>query len=63
LPDARVSGVFANPDAATLARLADEVAAGRVETPIRQTYALDRVDEAFAAFAAGTRGKLAVSVS
>jgi NADPH:quinone reductase-like Zn-dependent oxidoreductase len=63
LPDARVSGVFANPDAATLDRLADEVAAGRLETPIRQTYALARVDEAFAAFAAGTRGKLAVSVS
>ncbi len=63
VPNARVSGVFANPDAATLDRLADEVAAGRLETPIQQTYALDRVDEAFAAFAAGTRGKLAVSVS
>jgi len=63
VPNASVSGVFANPDAATLDRLADEVAASRLETPIQQTYALDRVGEAFAAFAAGTRGKLAVSVS
>src|SRR5215212_3070369 len=63
VPNASVSGVFANPDAATLDRLADEVAASRLKTPIQQTYALDRVDEAFAAFAAGTRGKLAVSVS
>ena len=63
VPNASVSGVFANPDAATLDRLAAEAAAGRLETPIQQTYALDRVGEAFAAFAAGTRGKLAVSVS
>jgi NADPH:quinone reductase-like Zn-dependent oxidoreductase len=63
VPNASVSGVFANPDAATLDRLAAEVAGGRLETPIQQTYALNRVDEAFAAFAAGTRGKLAVSVS
>jgi NADPH:quinone reductase-like Zn-dependent oxidoreductase len=63
VPNASVSGIFANPDAATLDRLAAEVAAGRLETPIQQTYSLDRVGEAFAAFAAGTRGKLAVSVS
>jgi NADPH:quinone reductase-like Zn-dependent oxidoreductase len=63
VPNASVSGAFANPDAATLDRLADEVAAAHLEMPIQQTYALDRVDEAFAAFAAGTRGKLAVSVS
>jgi NADPH:quinone reductase-like Zn-dependent oxidoreductase len=63
VPNAHVSGVFANPDAATLDRLAAEVAAGRLKTPIQQTYALDRIGEAFAAFAAGTRGKLAVSVS
>jgi NADPH:quinone reductase-like Zn-dependent oxidoreductase len=63
VPNAHVSGVFANPDAATLDRLAAEVAAGRLKTPIQQTYTLDRIGEAFAAFAAGTRGKLAVSVS
>ena len=63
VPNARVSSVFANPDTATLDRLAAEVAAGRLKTPIEQTYALDRIGEAFAAFAAGTRGKLAVSVS
>jgi NADPH:quinone reductase-like Zn-dependent oxidoreductase len=63
VPNAHVSGVFANPDAATLDRLAAEVAAGRLKTPIQQTYTLDRIGEAFAAFAAGKRGKLAVSVS
>ena len=63
VPNASVSGVFANPDAATLDRLADEVAASRLKTPIQQTYALDQIGEAFAAFAAGTLGKLAVSVS
>jgi NADPH:quinone reductase len=63
VPNARVSGVFANPDAATLDRLAAEGAAGRLKTPIQRTYALDRIGEALAAFAAGTRGKLAVSVS
>jgi NADPH:quinone reductase-like Zn-dependent oxidoreductase len=63
VPNASVSGVFANPDAATLDRLAAECAAGRLKTPIQQTYALDRIGEAFGASAASTRGKLAVSVS
>jgi NADPH:quinone reductase-like Zn-dependent oxidoreductase len=63
LPNARVAPVFANPDAATLDRLAAEVAAGRLQTPIQQTYALDQVGDAFAAFAAGTRGKLAVTIA
>ncbi len=62
LPGARVSPVFASADAATLDRLAAEVAAGRLKTPIQRTYALDQVGEAFAAFAAGTRGKLAISI-
>jgi NADPH:quinone reductase-like Zn-dependent oxidoreductase len=63
LPNAQVSPVFANSDAATLDRLAAEVAAGRLKTPIQQTYALDQVGEAFAAFQAGTRGKLAVAIT
>ena len=62
LPNAHVSGVFANPDAATLDRLAAEVAAGRLKTSIQHTYALDRIGEAFAAFTAGTRGNLAIAL-
>lgn len=63
LPNARVAPVFANPAAVTLDRLAAEVAAGRLQTPIQQTYALDQIGEAFAAFAAGTRGKLAIAIA
>jgi NADPH:quinone reductase-like Zn-dependent oxidoreductase len=63
LPNAQVSAVFATPDAATLDRLAAEVAAGRLKTPIQQTYPLDQVGEAFAAFGSGTRGKLAIAIA
>jgi NADPH:quinone reductase len=63
LPNAQVSSVFASSDRATLDRLAAEVAAGRLQTPIQQTYTLDRIGEAFAAFGSGTRGKLAVAVA
>jgi NADPH:quinone reductase-like Zn-dependent oxidoreductase len=63
LQDAQVAPVFASSDAATLDRLAAEVAAGRLKTPIQQTYALDQLGDAFAVFGAGTRGKLAVSIA
>ena len=63
LPNAKVSSVFASSDAATLDRLAAEVAAGRLQTPIQQTYALDQIGEAFAAFGTGTRGKLAIAIA
>jgi NADPH:quinone reductase-like Zn-dependent oxidoreductase len=62
LPNAKVSSVFASPDAATLDRLAAEVAAGRLQTPIQRTYRLDEVGQAMADFAAGTRGNLAIAV-
>lgn len=62
LPNALVAPVFASSDAATLDRLAAEVAAGRLQTSIQQTYALDQIGDAFAAFSAGTRGKLAVAI-
>lgn len=62
LPNARVFPVFANADTATLDRLAAEVAAGRLQVPIQQTYTLAEVGEAFAAFTAGTRGKIAVAI-
>jgi NADPH:quinone reductase-like Zn-dependent oxidoreductase len=63
VPNARVTGVFANPDAATLDRLAEDVVAGRLQVPIQRTYRLDELGQAMADYAAGTRGKLAISVS
>jgi NADPH:quinone reductase-like Zn-dependent oxidoreductase len=63
VPKARVSGVFANPDTATLDRLAAAVVAGRLRMPIQRTYQLDELGQAMADYTAGTRGKLAVSVS
>jgi NADPH:quinone reductase-like Zn-dependent oxidoreductase len=62
LPTARVAPVFASPNAARLDRLAAEVAAGRLQTPIQRTYRLDEVGQAMADFAAGTRGNLAIAV-
>jgi NADPH2:quinone reductase len=59
----RATAVFANPDAARLDRLAADVVAGRLKTPIQRTYQLDELGQAMADFATGTRGKLAVSVS
>jgi NADPH:quinone reductase-like Zn-dependent oxidoreductase len=62
LPNVRVAPVFANPDAATLDRLAADVEAGRLKTPIQRTYQLDEVGQAMADFAAGTRGNLAIAL-
>jgi NADPH:quinone reductase-like Zn-dependent oxidoreductase len=44
------------------ARLAEEVAAGRLRVPIRRSYGLDDVPQALADFATPHVGKLAVSV-
>src|SRR5215217_1223541 len=63
VPNASVSGVFANADTATLDRLAADVVAGRLRVPIQRTYQLDELGQAMADYTAGTRGKLAVSVS
>jgi NADPH:quinone reductase-like Zn-dependent oxidoreductase len=63
LPEAQVTAVFADPEVATLDRLAAEVAAGRLRAPIQRTYALDQIGQAMADFGAGTRGKLAVSIA
>src|SRR5215213_237807 len=63
VPNASVSGVFANADAATLDQLAADVVAGRLRVPIQRTYQLDELGQAMADYTAGTRGKLAVSVS
>ena len=57
-----VATIMANPDAATLERLANEVAAGRLRVPVQRTYALADVPQALADFARGTLGKLSVRV-
>jgi len=55
--------VMANPDAATLSRLADDVTAGWLRVPIERTYELSEVPTALGDFAAGTVGKLAVTIN
>jgi hypothetical protein len=53
---------MANPDAATLGRLADDVLAGRLRVPIEKTFPLAEASDAFSAFGGGTLGKLAISL-
>jgi NADPH:quinone reductase-like Zn-dependent oxidoreductase len=54
--------IMANPVPGTLDRLAADLAAGRLTVPVEQTYPLAEVPAAFAAFAGGTRGKIAITV-
>ena len=61
--DATVLGVYANPDEATLNRSANNHAKGVTRVHIERTYSLDKVPDALAAFAAGTLGKLAVTIA
>jgi NADPH:quinone reductase-like Zn-dependent oxidoreductase len=57
------TAIMASPDPATLDRLAADAAAGRLRVPITRSYGLTDVPEALADFAAGTLGKLAVTLS
>jgi NADPH:quinone reductase-like Zn-dependent oxidoreductase len=57
-----VLGITASPDAERLAFLAQEAAGQRLRVPIQRTYALDQIPQAFAHFAAGTCGKLSVTI-
>jgi NADPH:quinone reductase-like Zn-dependent oxidoreductase len=54
--------VMANPDAATLGRLADEVLTGRLRVSVEKTFPLGEAADAFDAFGVGTLGKLSVTV-
>src|SRR6266545_1544519 len=56
------TAVYASPHRALLEHLAAEVAAGRLRIPVQRSYTLSQVPQAFVDFAAGTRGKLAVTV-
>ncbi|WP_052848812.1 NADP-dependent oxidoreductase [Streptomyces avicenniae] len=57
-----VTDVVADPDTATLDRLAADVAAGRLRVPITATYGLGDAPAALAAFRQSSFGKLSISV-
>jgi NADPH:quinone reductase-like Zn-dependent oxidoreductase len=56
------TAVMALPDATTLDRLAADAAEGRLRLPISRSYRLEDVPQGLKDFAAGTLGKLAVTV-
>jgi NADPH:quinone reductase-like Zn-dependent oxidoreductase len=57
------TAVMATPTADTLDRLAADVAAGRLTVPVTRTYPLAEAPAAFGDFAAGTLGKIAITVA
>jgi NADPH:quinone reductase-like Zn-dependent oxidoreductase len=59
----QATSVMAMPSTKTLERLAADVVGGQLTVPVQRTYPLDRVPQALADFAAGTLGKLAISVA
>ncbi|WP_454050570.1 NADP-dependent oxidoreductase [Cellulomonas sp. Marseille-Q8402] len=58
-----VASVYATPSQQTLETLADHRAAERTTVTIERTYALEEVPQAFADFAAGTLGKLVITIA
>ncbi|XVQ15483.1 NADP-dependent oxidoreductase [Spirillospora sp. CA-255316] len=58
-----VHTVMADPNAQTLNALAEQAASGALRVPVTATYPLEQATDAFAAFGAGTLGKLAVTCS
>lgn len=60
--DINATTVMADPNPATLARLATAAAAGRLRVPVARTYALAEAPRAIADFTTGTVGKLAVTI-
>jgi NADPH:quinone reductase-like Zn-dependent oxidoreductase len=57
------TAIMANPAGATLERLAADAAGGRITVPVSRTYKLSDAPAAFADFAAGTVGKLSITVA
>ncbi|MXP23523.1 zinc-binding dehydrogenase [Gordonia sp. HNM0687] len=55
-------GIYAQPDAATLGRLGESVAAGDANVSVQRTFTLDEAAAAFDAFAGGTLGKIVITV-
>jgi NADPH:quinone reductase-like Zn-dependent oxidoreductase len=58
----RTAMIMANPTAETLSALAAKVASGTVTVPVTSIYSLEHAADAYAAFAAGTLGKIGISV-
>ncbi|WP_066371141.1 NADP-dependent oxidoreductase [Herbidospora mongoliensis] len=61
--DLTVHSIMADPNAATLTVLGDQVASGALRVPVTVTYSLEKAPDAFGAFGAGTLGKIAVTCS
>ncbi len=62
LEGVQVTPIIANPDAATLDRLAAEAAAGRLRVPIQRTYPLAQAGQALADFS-GALGKVGIELA
>jgi NADPH:quinone reductase len=58
----KLAPVMANPTPQLLARIADAHVAGRTRTVIHQTFTLEEISDAFAAFAGGTVGKIVLVI-
>ena len=56
------TSIMAMPDTERLDRLAADAVGGQLQSPIQRTYLLENVPQALADFAAGTLGKLAVTL-
>jgi hypothetical protein len=57
-----VVSIYANPSAATLDRVAAHQAEKHTTVTVQRVYELDEAGQAFADFAAGTLGKLVISI-
>ncbi|MFI6319525.1 NADP-dependent oxidoreductase [Nonomuraea sp. NPDC050556] len=61
-PGVKATAIMADPSEATLSKLAAHVTGGTLRVPVARVYPLAESGRAIADFAAGTLGKLAVSV-
>lgn len=61
--DVHVIPVMAAPVTATLEQVAADVASGKLTVPVQETYPLPQVPQAFADFASGKVGKIAIAVA
>nr|WP_242339072.1 zinc-binding dehydrogenase [Streptomyces formicae] len=59
--DVTAHSVMAAPNARTLTALAEDAASGVLRVPVTATYPLERAPDAFASFASGALGKLAIT--
>jgi NADPH:quinone reductase-like Zn-dependent oxidoreductase len=60
--EASVIGIYANPEPATLERLAQDRSGGVTRDIVQRTYALEDAPSALSAFTGGTLGKLVLTL-